>query len=118
MSLADNVDEALFVADEMGRLDEVDARAAGAPRSEGDRPLLDRLSLRSGRSISSTRRSGGAGWRWCIGPPTSRLNRRVAIKVLPPELAFNADVRERFLREAQTSAQLVASEHRPHLHGG
>src|SRR5665647_3562241 len=35
-----------------------------------------------------------------------RLNRRVAIKVLPPELAFNADVRERFLREAQTAAQL------------
>jgi serine/threonine-protein kinase len=27
--------------------------------------------------------------------------------VLPPELAFNVDVRERFLREAQTSAQLA-----------
>ena len=35
-----------------------------------------------------------------------RLNRLVAIKVLPPELAFNPDVRTRFLREAQTSAQL------------
>src|SRR5438046_9867529 len=35
-----------------------------------------------------------------------RLNRTVAIKVLPPELAFNADVRTRFLREAQTAAQL------------
>ena len=36
-----------------------------------------------------------------------RLNRPVAIKVLPPELAFNPDVRTRFLREAQTSAQLT-----------
>ena len=35
-----------------------------------------------------------------------RLHRHVAIKALPPELAFNADVRTRFLREAQTSAQL------------
>jgi serine/threonine-protein kinase len=30
----------------------------------------------------------------------------VAIKALPPELAFNNDVRTRFLREAQTAAQL------------
>jgi len=30
----------------------------------------------------------------------------VAIKVLPPDLAFNPDVRTRFIREAQTAAQL------------
>src|SRR5689334_12877984 len=35
-----------------------------------------------------------------------RLHRPVAIKVLPPEIAFNADVRTRFSREAQTAAQL------------
>ena len=35
-----------------------------------------------------------------------RLNRPVAIKVLPPDLAFNPDVRTRFIREAQTAAQL------------
>ena len=35
-----------------------------------------------------------------------RLHRRVAIKALPPELAFNTDVKTRFLREAQTAAQL------------
>lgn len=35
-----------------------------------------------------------------------RLRRQVAIKVLPPELAFNADVRTRFVREAQMAAQL------------
>ena len=35
-----------------------------------------------------------------------RLRRRVALKVLPPELAFRSDVRSRFMREAQLSAQL------------
>jgi len=35
-----------------------------------------------------------------------RLNRPVAIKVLPPELAFDSAVRTRFTREAQTSGQL------------
>jgi serine/threonine-protein kinase len=35
-----------------------------------------------------------------------RLNRPVAIKVLPPELAHDAAIRVRFTREAQMSAQL------------
>jgi serine/threonine-protein kinase len=35
-----------------------------------------------------------------------RLKRSVAIKVLPPELAFRQDIRTRFLREAQTAARL------------
>ncbi|HEY2376860.1 MAG TPA: protein kinase [Gemmatimonadaceae bacterium] len=35
-----------------------------------------------------------------------RLNRPVAIKVLPPELAHDPAIRTRFTREAQTSAQL------------
>jgi hypothetical protein len=35
-----------------------------------------------------------------------RLNRAVAIKVLPPELAYDPAIRLRFTREAQTSAQL------------
>jgi len=35
-----------------------------------------------------------------------RLKRHVAIKVLPPELAFRAEIRTRFLREAETAAQL------------
>ena len=40
-----------------------------------------------------------------------RLERLVAIKVLPPELAHDPAVRERFTREAQTSAQLA----HPHI---
>ena len=35
-----------------------------------------------------------------------RLNRAVAIKVLPPELAHDPAIRTRFTREAQTAAQL------------
>src|SRR5882672_5955609 len=35
-----------------------------------------------------------------------RLKRTVAIKVLPPELAFRSEIRTRFLREAETAAQL------------
>jgi serine/threonine protein kinase len=35
-----------------------------------------------------------------------KLGRHVAIKVLPPELAFNESVKTRFIREAQTAAGL------------
>lgn len=35
-----------------------------------------------------------------------KLQRPVAIKVLPPDLAFRTDIRARFLREAQTAARL------------
>ena len=43
-----------------------------------------------------------------------RLNRPVAIKVLPPELAYDSAIRLRFTREAQTSAQLP-TRHRSDL---
>jgi serine/threonine-protein kinase len=35
-----------------------------------------------------------------------RLKRHIAIKVLPPELAFQSQIKTRFLREAETAAQL------------
>jgi eukaryotic-like serine/threonine-protein kinase len=35
-----------------------------------------------------------------------RLKRTVAIKLLPPELAFRSEIKTRFLREAETAAQL------------
>ncbi len=35
-----------------------------------------------------------------------RLKRRVAIKVLPPDLAYRSEIRTRFTREAQTAARL------------
>ncbi|MCC7195912.1 MAG: serine/threonine protein kinase [Gemmatimonadaceae bacterium] len=36
----------------------------------------------------------------------TRLKRRVAVKLLPPELSFRSEIRSRFLREAETAAQL------------
>jgi serine/threonine-protein kinase len=35
-----------------------------------------------------------------------RLKRPVAVKLLPPELAFRGEIRSRFLKEAETAAQL------------
>ena len=35
-----------------------------------------------------------------------QLKRRVAIKLLPPELAFRQEIKKRFIREAQTAARL------------
>jgi eukaryotic-like serine/threonine-protein kinase len=35
-----------------------------------------------------------------------RLKRTVAVKVLPPELAYRGEIKSRFLREAETAAQL------------
>ena len=35
-----------------------------------------------------------------------RLKRSVALKILPPDLAFRSDTRERFMREAETAARL------------
>jgi serine/threonine protein kinase len=69
--------------------------------------LLDRLVVAVGTQYVVDAEIGRGGMAVVYRATDSRLHRRVAIKVLPPELAFNADVRERFLREAQTSAQLA-----------
>ena len=68
--------------------------------------LLDRLVVAVGTQYLVDAEIGRGGMAVVYRATDLRLHRRVAIKVLPPELAFNADVRERFLREAQTSAQL------------
>ena len=47
---------------------------------------------------------GGMGIVYCA--KDRRLKRTVAIKLLPPELAFRTEIRSRFLREAETAAQL------------
>ena len=70
-------------------------------------PLLDRLVVAVGTQYLVDAEIGRGGMAVVYRAMDLRLHRKVAIKVLPPELAFNADVRERFLREAQTAAQLT-----------
>jgi hypothetical protein len=69
-------------------------------------PLLDRVTASIGDRYLIESELGRGGMAVVYGALDTRLNRRVAIKVLPPDVAFNADIRERFLREAQTAAQL------------
>lgn len=45
-----------------------------------------------------------------------QLKRRVAIKVLPPELAYRSEIKTRFIREAQTAARL-SHPHIVPIHG-
>src|SRR5215218_4935529 len=60
--------------------------------------------LESHYEIDSEIGRGGMGIVYCA--KDKRLKRNVAIKLLPPELAFRTDIRSRFLREAETAAQL------------
>ena len=69
--------------------------------------LRDRLVAAVGDHYLIDEELGRGGMAAVFGALDVRLNRRVAIKVLPPEHAFNVNVRSRFLREAQTAAALT-----------
>jgi len=47
-----------------------------------------------------------AGWETSIWPKDNKLDRRVALKVLPPDLAHDEDRLSRFQREAKAVAAL------------
>ena len=68
--------------------------------------MLDRVVAAVGNAYQIESEIGRGGMAVVYQASDVRLRRRVAIKVLPPELAFRPDVRSRFLREAQTAAQL------------
>jgi serine/threonine-protein kinase len=68
--------------------------------------LRDRLTVAVGTQYQVEREIGRGGMSVVYRAIDSRLHRTVAIKVLPPDIAFNDSVRTRFIREAQTAAQL------------
>jgi serine/threonine protein kinase len=71
-----------------------------------EQSLPQRLSESLGDAYTIEGEIGRGGMGVVYRARDERLKRRVAIKVLPPELAFQADIRERFTREAQTAARL------------
>lgn len=74
--------------------------------SEGDRTLRTRLVEALGKSYTVEGEIGRGGMGVVFNARDERLKRQVAIKVLPPELAFREEIRLRFLREAETAARL------------
>jgi len=71
-----------------------------------DMPLASRLSQALGDAYTIEGEIGRGGMGVVYRARDERLQRRVAIKVLPPELAFQGEIRQRFMREAQTAARL------------
>jgi serine/threonine-protein kinase len=71
-----------------------------------DRSLAGRLGTALGDAYSVEGEIGRGGMGVVFNARDERLKRRVAIKVLPPELAFRDEIRLRFLREAETAARL------------
>ena len=69
-------------------------------------PLAQRLSQALGASFTLEGEIGRGGMGVVYHARDERLKRAVAVKVLPPELAFREEIRIRFLREAETAARL------------
>ena len=69
-------------------------------------PLAKRLTQALGASFTLEGEIGRGGMGVVYHARDERLKRKVAVKVLPPELAFREEIRIRFLREAETAARL------------
>ena len=68
--------------------------------------LAQRLSQALGSSFTLEGEIGRGGMGVVYHARDERLKRKVAVKALPPELAFREEIRIRFLREAETAARL------------
>ena len=84
----------------------------GAPASDAGEALTPEAALtaRVTRMLVPTydldREIGRGGMGIVYRAIDRRLKRPVAVKLLPPDLAFRSDIRSRFLQEAETAAQL------------
>ena len=78
----------------------------GTPRRDESDALRDRVRKAIGTLFEIEEEIGRGGMAVVYRARDVRLRRRVALKVLPPELAFREEVKRRFLREAQMAAQL------------
>ncbi|HZI99271.1 MAG TPA: serine/threonine-protein kinase, partial [Gemmatimonadaceae bacterium] len=76
------------------------------PQSSPDQDLFARVSraVEPAYDIQGEIGRGGSGI--VYRAIDRRLKRAVAIKILPPDLAFRSDTRDRFMREAETAARL------------
>src|SRR5256885_12273649 len=79
--------------------------------AEAENSLVARLRKALGSSYTIEGEIGRGGMGVVFQAKDERLKRQVAIKVLPPDLAFREEVRLRFLREAETAARLM----HPHI---
>src|SRR5258705_399236 len=68
--------------------------------------LSKRLTQALGTSLTFEGEIGRGGMGVVYHARDERLKRKVAVKVLPPDLAFREEIRLRFLREAETAARL------------
>ena len=69
-------------------------------------PLAERLEAILEGAYELEREVGRGGMGVVFAARDLSLKRRVAIKVLPPELAYRTEIKTRFMREAQTAARL------------
>src|SRR5438067_919865 len=74
--------------------------------NDADKALVTRLSQALGSSYTLEGEIGRGGMGVVFNARDERLKRQVAVKVLPPELAFREEIRLRFVREAETAARL------------
>jgi serine/threonine-protein kinase len=76
------------------------------PLSSSEQELLARVSRAVEPAYDIEYEVGRGGSGIVYRATDRRLKRSVALKILPPDLAFRSDIRERFMREAETSARL------------